>query len=130
MGLLVSQKQLNWDDPVRRHLPAFELFDPFVTREVTIRDLLAHRTGLQLADFLWSKGEFTSDDIMLRLKHVQPKHSFRSRFTYNNLTYLTAGRILEKVSSRTWSEFVDRSILQPLQMQSTSAVCPTDREIA
>lgn len=130
MGLLVSQKELHWDDPVRRHLPDFELFDPFVTREVTIRDLLAHRTGLKLADLLWSKGEFTSDEIMRRLKHVKPKRSFRDRFTYNNLMYLTAGRILEQRTDNSWDEVIDRSILQPLEMQSTSTFCPADREIA
>ena len=130
VGLLVDEKKLHWDDPVRKHLPDFELFDPFVTREVTIRDLLAHRTGLELADLLWSKNEFTSDHIMRRLRYVKPKHSFRSRFTYNNLMYLAAGRVIEKVTGQSWSEYLEQALLRPLQMDSTTCSCPADANIA
>lgn len=128
VGVLVDAKKVTWDDPVRKHLPDFELFDPFLSREATIRDLLAHRTGLERADLLWSKNEFTPDDIMCRLRHVRPKHSFRSRFTYNNLMYLAAGRIVEKVSGQPWDEFLLQSIVNPLQMQSTTFAFPADAE--
>lgn len=130
IGQLVDTGKLKWDDPVRQHLPDFELYDPFLTRETTIRDLLAHRIGLELADLLWSKNEFTSDEIMGRLRHVRPKRSFRSRFSYNNLMYLVAGRVVEKVSGQPWDEFIRESIVNPLRMQSTTFAFPSDQTIA
>lgn len=130
IGLLVDEKKLQWDDRVREHIPDFQLSDPFVTRETTVRDLLAHRTGLELADLLWSKDEFTSDDIMRRLRYVKPKRSFRSRFTYNNLMYLVAGQVIEKSSGRSWDKFVHESVLAPLQMNSTTMAFPVDAQIA
>lgn len=130
LGLLVDTGNVKWDDPVRKHLPEFELFDPFLTRETTIRDLLAHRTGLELADLLWSKNEFSSDEIMRRLRHVKPKRSFRSRFSYNNLMYLAAGRVVEKVSGRSWDDFTRESIVNPLKMKSTTFAFPSDKTIA
>ena len=126
IGWLVDAGTVKWDDPVRKHVPEFELCDPFLTRETTIRDLLAHRTGLELADLLWSKGEFSSDEIIRRLRFVKPKHSFRSRFTYNNLMYLVAGRVVETVTGQSWNESVRESIIDRLEMHSTTLEPPSD----
>ncbi len=130
VGVLVDEKKLDWDDPVQKHLPEFELFDPFMTREVTLRDLLAHRTGLELGNKLWSKNEFTPDDIIRRMRFLLPKHSFRSRFSYNNLTYLVAGKVVERASGKTWGEFIKARILQPAEMLATTTSFPTESKIA
>ncbi len=124
IGLLVEEEKLGWNDHVRKHLPGFELYDPFVTREAALVDLIAHRTGLQPADKLWSKNEFAPDEIVRRMRFLQPKYSFRSRFSYNNLAYLVAGQVVERVSGRSWGDFVQERLLQPAGMRSTTTTFP------
>jgi CubicO group peptidase (beta-lactamase class C family) len=130
IGLLCDAKKLEWDDAVQKHLSEFELCDPFLTREVSVRDLLAHRTGLELGNKLWSKNEFSPDEIMNRLRFLKPRHSFRSRFTYSNLMYLAAGKVVEKSSAKSWSEFVKSRILCPLEMRATTTQFPGEANIA
>ena len=130
LGMLVDDGKLTWDDRVKTHLPQFELQAPFVTREVTVKDLLAHRTGLSSANLLWSKNEFSPGEIMNRLKFVPFSNSFRSQFTYNNLMYLVAGQIVEAITEQTWGSQISERILQPLRMTSTFTSCPSEGVIA
>ena len=130
LGMLADDGKLTWDDRVQQHLPEFQLHDPFVTREVTVRDLLAHRTGLSNCNLLWSKNEFSPYEIMDRLKFVPARNSFRSRFTYNNLMYLVAGQIIEVATGESWESQVAGRILRPLQMKSTFTSCPNEGIIA
>lgn len=122
IALLVDEGKLNWDDKVTKHLPEFELFDPFVTREITIRDLLTHRNGLPAygGDILWWGGDYGRDEIIRRARFVQPASSFRSRFAYQNIPFITAGKIVERVSGKTWEEFVKERFFAALGMKETT----------
>ncbi len=114
LGLLVEQGKLAWDAPVIRYLPWFRLSDPFVTNELTVRDLLVHRSGLGLGagDLLWwPASTYTRREIAERLRHLPLATSFRSAYAYDNVLYLVAGEIIEAVSGQSWEDFVAGRIL-------------------
>lgn len=119
LGILVDEGALGWDDPVTRHLPWFELCDPYVTREVTVRDLLTHRAGLGNADFLWYGQDATTEEILHRVRYVEPAYSLRSDFVYQNIMYVAAGAVIEAVSGKPWAEFVRERIFEPIGMDGT-----------
>ncbi len=116
LAMLVDEGKVSWDDRASTHLPWFELFDPYVTRELSVRDLLSHRSGLARGDLLWYSGGFSRDDILRRVRFLEPSWSFRSRFGYQNLMYLAAGRIVEAASGLSWDDFVAQRIFRPLGM--------------
>ncbi len=119
LAVLVGEGSLDWDDRVVDHLPGFELGDPWVTREITVRDLLSHRSGLPMANLMWLTGQLTSDELIRRLRHLEPAAGFRAQMTYQNVLYLVAGRILATGAGMPWGEFVDRELLEPLGMKRT-----------
>lgn len=119
LGMLVDEGKLSWDDAVVTYLPDFQLYDPFVTREIKIRDLLVHDTGLGNADFLWGIMDISSDEILHKMRYVEPTYSLRSSFIYQNIFYLAAGKVIEKVSGRPWSQFIRERIFQKLKMTRT-----------
>lgn len=123
IGILVDEGKLNWDDKVIEHLPDFKLSDPWITKEITISDLLAHRSGLRAfdGDLLWYGTDYTTQKIIEKIQHYPIKGSFRLDFNYNNVMYLVAGRIIEKVSGSHWNEFVQTKIFDVLGMKSSSA---------
>jgi len=121
LGMLVDEGKLSWDDPVTKHLPGFVLHDPYVTPELTVRDLLTHRAGLGNADFLWYEQETTSEDILAKLRYVEPAYSFRSAFIYQNIMYLAAGGVVEAVAGMPWADFVRSRLFGPLGMTETVA---------
>lgn len=122
LAILVDEKKLSWDDKVVKYLPEFQLYNPYVTSEITIRDLVSHRSGLDTfsGDLLWYETTYTTDEILRRVRFLQPKSSFRSRFGYQNLMFVAAGKVIEKVSGKTWSQFVTERILTPLGMNRTT----------
>jgi CubicO group peptidase (beta-lactamase class C family) len=120
VAILVDQGKLKWDDPVTKYLPGFEMYDPYVTRELTVRDLLTHRSGLQRGDFLWYGSELDRDEIVRRARFIKPSWSLRSTFGYQNIMYLTAGQLVARVSGKTWDEFIQQRIFAPLSMTSSS----------
>jgi CubicO group peptidase (beta-lactamase class C family) len=123
LAILVDEGKIAWDDPVTKHLPWFQLYDPYVTRELTIRDLLTHRSGLGLGagDLLfWPQTSFSRDEILRRMRYVRPGHGFRSRYAYDNILYLAAGQIVPAVTGMSWDEFVKQRILTPVGMTSTN----------
>lgn len=125
LAMLVDEGKLNWDDKVTKHLPEFELFDPYVTREITVRDLLTHRSGLPAygGDILWWGGDYSRDEIIRRVRFVQPKYGFRATYAYQNIPFITAGKIVEKVSGVSWENFVKARIFAPLAMnESTTSI--------
>lgn len=119
IGMLVDEGKLSWDDPVTQHLPWFQLRDPFVTREITVRDLLTHRAGLPNTDFLWYEQENGAHDILSRMRYAPPETSLRSHFTYQNVMYAAAGAVVSQVSGMPWEEFVRARIFEPLGMSRT-----------
>ncbi len=120
LGMLVDEGKLGWDDPVTRHLPWFQLRDPVVTREVTVRDLLTHRAGLPNADFLWYGRDNAPREILFRMRYLPQETSLRSHFTYQNVMYAAAGAVVAEVSGMTWEEFVRTRLLEPLGMKRTA----------
>jgi CubicO group peptidase (beta-lactamase class C family) len=123
IGLLVEEGRLAWDAPVIDYMPGFCMWDPFVTRELTVRDLLVHRSGLGLGagDLLWwPPSTYTRKEIFRRLRFIKPATSFRSAYAYDNVLYLAAGELIEAVSGKTWEEFVAERILRRLGMSSTT----------
>ncbi|MFV1987526.1 MAG: serine hydrolase [Gemmatimonadota bacterium] len=121
IGMLVEERKVRWDDPVTKHLPGFQLHDPYVTREVTVRDLLTHRAGLGNADFLWYGQDTSTDEIMSRIPYIEETYSFRSSFLYQNIMYIVAGEVIEAVSGMSWADFVRTRIFEPLGMTETFA---------
>jgi CubicO group peptidase (beta-lactamase class C family) len=127
LGMLVDEGKLSWDDPVQKHLPWFRLHDPWVTRELTIRDLLTHRAGLGNADFLWYQRHTTTREILEKLQMVEPVYSMRSSFIYQNLMYAAAGEVVAAVSGVPWADFVRTRIFQPLGMdESVTSLAATE----
>ncbi|MGD8319069.1 MAG: serine hydrolase [Gemmatimonadota bacterium] len=120
LGILVDEGKLSWDDPVARLLPEFQLEDPYVTREVRVRDLLTHRVGVARDDNLWIAAPFDRDEIIRHLRYLPQVTSFRSRYGYNNLMFITAGEVAGRVSGVGWDDFVARRIFSPLGMTRTT----------
>jgi len=122
LAILIDEKKLNWDDKVSKYLPEFQMYDPYITREITVRDLVTHRSGLDTfsGDLLWYETTYSTDEILRRVRYLKPTSSFRSSFGYQNLMFTAAGRIIEKVSGKSWGEFVKQRILLPLGMARTT----------
>jgi CubicO group peptidase (beta-lactamase class C family) len=125
LGLLVEEGRLHWDDPVIEHLPRFQLQDPWITRHLTIRDAVAHRSGVSvtLHPFL---SVMDTDEAIAHLRHVTPEGPFRDSFLYNNLLYAAAGKVVESASGMPWSTFLSERLLRPLGMSRSA---PTAREL-
>jgi CubicO group peptidase (beta-lactamase class C family) len=119
LGMLVDEGKVNWNDPVINYLPDFQLYDPFVTRELKIRDLLIHDSGVGNTDFLWGAMNIPSGEIIKKLSLVKPSYSLRSSFIYQNIFYLVAGKVIEKVSGQSWADFIQKRIFDPLSMTRT-----------
>jgi CubicO group peptidase (beta-lactamase class C family) len=122
LALLVEEGKIKWDSPVREYLPWFQMPDHFITGEITVRDLLVHRSGLGLGagDLLWYPSSlFTRKEICQRLNKLPLKTSFRSAYAYDNVLYLVAGEVIEAVSGLTWEDFVAKRILHKLSMTDT-----------
>jgi CubicO group peptidase (beta-lactamase class C family) len=119
MGILVDEGKVNWDDPVIKHLPQFHLYDPYVTRELKVRDLFTHNSGVGNADFLWSLMNISSEEILHKMQAVEPSYSLRSSFIYQNIFYLAAGKVIEKVSGQSWENFLQTRLFKPLAMNNS-----------
>src|ERR1044071_5074125 len=123
LAMLVDEGKISWDDPVVKHLPGFQLYDPYVTREMTIRDLLTHRSGMGLGagDLLWwPPTDYSREEIIRRFRFVKPATSFRSRYAYDNVLYMIAGQIVAAVSGKSWDDFIKERIFTPLGMSSSN----------
>jgi CubicO group peptidase (beta-lactamase class C family) len=120
VGTLVDDKKVHWDDPVTVHYPGFRLADPYVTYEITLRDILSHRSGLPRGDLLWYLSPYDRPEVIRRLRFLEPGTSFRSAYGYQNIMFLTAGQVVEAVTRESWDDALQRRILKPLGMTSTS----------
>jgi len=121
LGMLVDEKKVRWDEPVITYLPGFRVGDPYVTRELTVRDLLTHRGGLGNADQLWASAAYPADEIMRRVATLAPAYSLRSRFIYQNIMYAVAGDVIAAASGMPWAQFLRTRIFEPLGMKATEA---------
>lgn len=121
MGMLVDEGVVHWDDKVIEHMPDFQLYDSYVTRELRIRDLLTHNAGVGNADFLWLYNDLSPKEILYQMRNVKPTYSFRGGYTYQNIMYLAAGELMAKVSGKPWPELMQERLFSPLGMTNTYA---------
>lgn len=121
LARLVDAGRLRWDDPVVKHLPQFRMHDPWVGREMQVRDLLIHNSGLRAGAgdlMLWPEpNAFTRADIIRGLAHLKPQHSFRSRYDYDNLLYIVAGEVAAAAGGAPYEALVRREVFEPLGLQ-------------
>ncbi len=122
LAILVDEGKLNWDDKVTKYLPDFQMPDAFVTQQLTVRDLVSHRSGLGTfsGDLLWYDTTYTDDEVLSKIKFLKPVNGFRAGYGYQNLMFIVAGKVLEKISGKTWQDFVKERILTPLGMNRTT----------
>ena len=122
LASLVDEGTLSWDDRVVDHLPELRLDDPYVTRELTVRDLLSHRAGFRsgLGDLLWLRTSFSREEILHRMRYLRRPYGFRERYGYSNVAYIVAGELAERLAGTTWDELVVSRVLEPLGMRSSN----------
>jgi CubicO group peptidase (beta-lactamase class C family) len=120
VALLVDERKIRWDDPANRHLPQLQLFDPYATREITVRDLLSHRSGLSRGELLWYGSPFDRAEILRRVRFQEPSWSFRAQFGYQNVMYLAAGELSARVAATTWDDLIENRIFEPLGMTQSN----------
>ena len=131
LATLVDAGKLGWDDKVIDRLPGFQMYDPWVTRELTIRDLLVHRAGLGYGagDLLFvPRGSLSRAESVRRVRYIKPATSFRSTFAYSNVMYMVAGQVIEAVSGQTWEDYVREHVFAPAGM--TRSTSDNDRRFA
>lgn len=119
LALLVAEGMLDWDTPLRSYWPDFQLFDPVATASITARDLLCHRSGLPRHDLVWYNTSESREELMKRLRYLEPTQAFRSIYQYQNLMVAAAGSLVEQLSGEKWEAFVKKRILDPLDMENT-----------
>jgi len=119
-GVLVEEGTLNWDKPVRESVPAIQFYNDQLNNNVTLRDMLSHRTGVTRHDLIWFRSPFTRKELFEKLKYLEPQEPMRETFLYNNLMYAAAGEIIELKSGKRWEEFVRERIFSPLGMNTTA----------
>lgn len=119
LAILADDGKLDWEDRVIDFLPEFRMYDPWVTREFTIRDLLTHRSGLPLGAgdlLIFPQGNATREEIIRAFRHFKPASSFRSAYAYDNLLYIVAGEVVAAVSGMPFEEFLEERLLHPIGM--------------
>lgn len=125
LAMLVDEKKIKWDDKVTQYLPDFKMYNEYVTQEFTIRDLVTHRSGLGLGAgdlMIWPDGsDFTTTDIIHNLQYLKPVSAFRTKYYYDNLLYIVAGKVIAKISGKSWCNFIEERIMKPLEMNHSAA---------
>ena len=123
LATLIDEGKLSWDDPVYQRLPGFVMYDPYVSHEMTIRDLLTHRSGMGLGEgdlLVFPHMTYTREEIIYKLRFMKPASSFRSRYAYDNLLYMTAGQIIPAVTGTSWDDYISQRIFGPLGMNQSN----------
>jgi len=119
-GMLVEEGKLTWDKPIRESVPSIQFYNDQLNSNVTLRDMLSHRTGVTRHDLIWFKSPFNRKELFDRLKYLEPQEPMRQTFLYNNLMYAAVGEVIELKSGKRWEDFVRERILTPLDMPATS----------
>jgi len=118
-GMLVEEGKLTWDKPVRDKVPAIEFYNDALNDNVTLRDMLSHRTGITRHDMIWYKADLSRKELFERIKFMEPKEPLRTTFLYNNMMFAAAGYIIQFQAGKTWEDFVRERIFQPLGMNAS-----------
>jgi len=119
-GMLVEEGKLTWDKPVRQSVPTIQFYNDELNNNVTLHDMLSHRTGVTRHDLIWFKSDFSRKQLFERLKYLEPEQPMRQTFLYNNLMFSAVGEIIELKSGKRWEDFVRERILAPLDMNTTT----------
>ena len=119
-GMLVEEGKLSWDKPVREAVPTIQFYNDQLNSNVTLRDMLSHRTGVTRHDLIWFKSPFTRKELFEKLKYLEPQEPMRTTFLYNNLMFSAVGEIIELKSGMRWEQFVRERIFTPLDMSTTT----------
>ncbi len=121
LATLVDDGTITWNDRVQQYLPYFQLYDPYVSADVRIRDLLSHRVGLRTfgGDLVWYGTSYSGEEVVRRARYLKQAYPFRSGYGYSNIMYVAAGEVIEKASGMTWREALTKKILRPLGMTNT-----------
>jgi CubicO group peptidase (beta-lactamase class C family) len=135
IGILVDEGKLKWTDKVTDYFPEFRLADDYITKEMTVEDLLCHRSGLGTfyGDLLWYNTNYTDEEVMRRMRNEPITRRFGIEFGYQNIMFMIAGDLVQKITGTTWSEFVESRIFTPLGMLQTrpsNAELSKDQDIA
>jgi CubicO group peptidase (beta-lactamase class C family) len=120
LGMLMDEGKVDWDEPVRTVFPKFKMYDPVLTEQMSVRDLITHRSGLPRHDSVWYTSDFSREDLVSRLQYLEPNKPLRSTFQYNNLMFMTAGYIAGQLNGTTWEDAVRARIFGPLGMSATN----------
>lgn len=118
-GFLVDEGKLDWDKPIKNYAPSIQFYNDELNNTITLHDMLSHRTGVSRHDLIWYKSDFSRPELFAKLKYLEPSQPLRQGFLYNNLMYAAAGHVIELLSKKTWEEYVQEKILNPLDMKST-----------
>jgi len=119
-GMLVEGGKLTWDKPIRQDVPSIEFYNDELNNNVTLRDMLSHRTGVTRHDLIWFKSDFTRKELFQKLKYLEPQQPMRETFLYNNLMFSAVGYVIELKSGKTWEQYVRENIFAPLDMPATT----------
>ena len=119
LGILVDEERLEWDDRAVDHLPAFRLKDDYVTGAITVRDLLSHTSGLPRGDRMWYASEYDREQVLYRVRYLEPGWGFRERYGYQNIMFLAAGEVVRSLTGQSWDDFITHRIFRPLGMSRT-----------
>ena len=123
LAILADEGKLNWDDKVSKYIPEFQMYDPYVSQNVTVKDLVMHRAGLGLGQgdlmFFPEGGSMSVNDIVHNVRYLKPENPFRTTLDYNNVMFIVAGEVIHRVSGLTWAEFIEQKIMKPVGMTSS-----------
>ena len=122
VGFLVEEGKIDWDKPVRNYVPQLQFYNDELNANVTIRDMLSHRTGISRHDGIWVTSDFSRKELFDRIKYLEPSIPFRTGALYNNMMYCAAGQSVEYLSGQTWEEYVSGKIFKPLEMSHSMFV--------
>lgn len=125
VAMLVGQGKVAWDDRATSYLPQLQMYDAYATHELTVRDLLTHRSGLTAADLMLFAEHMTRDSVLHQVRYVKPTYSFRAHFGYSNLMYLAAGQLSARVIGTSWDSVMSRMLFAPLGMTSSNTSVTT-----
>lgn len=131
LAILVDENRISLDDKVTKYIPWFKLYNPFVTEQMTVRDLLCHRTGLKTfsGDLIWYASDHSREEVVRRAAYLKPEYGFREKFGYSNIMYIAAGLIVEYVTDTTWDDFIKHRIFEPLEMNRTNTSITVNNQL-
>lgn len=130
LGILADEGKLDFDKPVREYLPDFRLYDEYATANLRVRDLVSHQSGLPRHDLLWYGSPLSRKELFDRLRYLEPSRKLHEKYQYNNLMFMTAGVLVERLSGMSWEEFIAKRIFEPLAMKTSNTSVNTSKRSA